>query len=48
MFGDTPTQAENVSFLDILSDPIPEKHYKESEVRTVLSQPHRGKNKMTV
>ncbi|KAL6109376.1 uncharacterized protein ACO6RY_12517 [Pungitius sinensis] len=31
VFGDTPTQAENVSFLDILSDPIPEKHYKESE-----------------
>nr|XP_061813576.1 cytoplasmic phosphatidylinositol transfer protein 1b [Nerophis lumbriciformis] len=31
VFGDTPTPAENVSFLDILSDPIPEKHYKESE-----------------
>ncbi|XP_028985046.1 cytoplasmic phosphatidylinositol transfer protein 1b isoform X2 [Betta splendens] len=30
-FGDTPTPAENVTFLDILSDPIPEKHYKESE-----------------
>ncbi|XP_077430907.1 cytoplasmic phosphatidylinositol transfer protein 1b isoform X1 [Vanacampus margaritifer] len=30
IFG-TPTPAENVSFLDILSDPIPEKHYKESE-----------------
>uniref|UniRef100_A0A3P9KD22 Phosphatidylinositol transfer protein cytoplasmic 1b n=1 Tax=Oryzias latipes TaxID=8090 RepID=A0A3P9KD22_ORYLA len=31
VFGDAPTPAENVSFLDILSDPIPEKHYKESE-----------------
>ncbi|KAK9513924.1 hypothetical protein VZT92_027421 [Zoarces viviparus] len=31
VFGGTPTPAENVSFLDILSDPIPEKHYKESE-----------------
>ncbi|XP_030013784.1 cytoplasmic phosphatidylinositol transfer protein 1b [Sphaeramia orbicularis] len=31
VFGDTPTPAGNVSFLDILSDPIPEKHYKESE-----------------
>uniref|UniRef100_A0A3B4YF52 Phosphatidylinositol transfer protein cytoplasmic 1b n=1 Tax=Seriola lalandi dorsalis TaxID=1841481 RepID=A0A3B4YF52_SERLL len=38
VFGDTPTPAKSVSFLDILSDPIPEKHYKESEVRTVLSQ----------
>nr|XP_057912464.1 cytoplasmic phosphatidylinositol transfer protein 1b [Doryrhamphus excisus] len=31
VFGDTPTPAENVAFLDILRDPIPEKHYKESE-----------------
>ncbi|KAG7237627.1 hypothetical protein INR49_032073 [Caranx melampygus] len=31
VFGDTPTPAKSVSFLDILSDPIPEKHYKESE-----------------
>ncbi|XP_029359965.1 cytoplasmic phosphatidylinositol transfer protein 1b isoform X2 [Echeneis naucrates] len=31
VFGDTPTPAGSVSFLDILSDPIPEKHYKESE-----------------
>ncbi|XP_006803049.1 cytoplasmic phosphatidylinositol transfer protein 1b [Neolamprologus brichardi] len=31
VFGDKPTPAENVCFLDILSDPIPEKHYKESE-----------------
>ncbi|XP_037532809.1 cytoplasmic phosphatidylinositol transfer protein 1b isoform X1 [Nematolebias whitei] len=31
VFGDTPTPAENVSFLDILSDPIPEKHKIESE-----------------
>ncbi|KAM9724491.1 cytoplasmic phosphatidylinositol transfer protein 1b [Menidia menidia] len=31
VFEDTPTPGENVSFLDILSDPIPEKHYKESE-----------------
>ncbi|KAM9852505.1 cytoplasmic phosphatidylinositol transfer protein 1b isoform 3-T3 [Aulostomus maculatus] len=31
VFGDQPTPVENVSFLDILSDPIPEKHYKESE-----------------
>uniref|UniRef100_A0A8C3AQS7 Phosphatidylinositol transfer protein cytoplasmic 1b n=1 Tax=Cyclopterus lumpus TaxID=8103 RepID=A0A8C3AQS7_CYCLU len=31
VFGDTPTPEEDVSFLDILIDPIPEKHYKESE-----------------
>lgn len=31
VFGDTPTPEENVCFLDILTDPIPEKHYKESE-----------------
>ncbi|XP_013868130.1 cytoplasmic phosphatidylinositol transfer protein 1b, partial [Austrofundulus limnaeus] len=31
VFGDTPTPAEDVSFLDILSDPIPEKHKTESE-----------------
>ncbi|XP_056143096.1 cytoplasmic phosphatidylinositol transfer protein 1b [Lampris incognitus] len=31
VFGDKPTPAENVSFLDILTDPIPEKHYKKSE-----------------
>ncbi|XP_030249503.1 cytoplasmic phosphatidylinositol transfer protein 1b isoform X1 [Sparus aurata] len=31
VFGDTPTPAENVSILDILSDPIPEKCYKETE-----------------
>lgn len=41
MFGDTPTPAENVSLLDILSDPIPEKHYKESEVRTALLYTHK-------
>ncbi|KAM9310303.1 cytoplasmic phosphatidylinositol transfer protein 1b isoform 2-T2 [Pholidichthys leucotaenia] len=40
VFGDTPTPAENVSFLDILIDPIPEKHYKESED---LSQWQSGK-----
>ncbi|XP_015805851.1 cytoplasmic phosphatidylinositol transfer protein 1b isoform X1 [Nothobranchius furzeri] len=31
VFGDAPTPADSVSFLDILSDPIPEKHYKNSE-----------------
>uniref|UniRef100_A0A3B4ACQ8 Phosphatidylinositol transfer protein N-terminal domain-containing protein n=1 Tax=Periophthalmus magnuspinnatus TaxID=409849 RepID=A0A3B4ACQ8_9GOBI len=31
VFGDKPTPSENVTFLDILSDPIPEKHYKEEE-----------------
>lgn len=31
VFGDNPTPADRVSFLDILSDPIPEKHYKTSE-----------------
>lgn len=31
VFGDTPTPPDSVSFLDILSDSIPEKHYKESE-----------------
>ena len=44
MFGDTPTPAQSVSFLDILSDPIPEKHYKEEEVRTVPSQTHKHIN----
>jgi len=36
VFGDTPTPEGDVSFLDILSDPIPEKHYKESEVHSAL------------
>lgn len=31
VFGDKPTPSESVTFLDILSDPIPEKHYKEAE-----------------
>ncbi|XP_061530489.1 cytoplasmic phosphatidylinositol transfer protein 1b isoform X3 [Phycodurus eques] len=31
VFMDGPTPAEDVTFLDILSDPIPEKHYKDSE-----------------
>ncbi|KAF7666826.1 hypothetical protein LDENG_00089490 [Lucifuga dentata] len=31
VFGDIPTPPENVSFLDILSDPIPDRHYKDSE-----------------
>ncbi|XP_035387077.1 cytoplasmic phosphatidylinositol transfer protein 1b [Electrophorus electricus] len=31
VFGDSPTPRESVCFLDILSDPIPEKHYKKSE-----------------
>lgn len=31
VFGDQPTPEESISFLDILSDPIPDKHYKESE-----------------
>uniref|UniRef100_A0A8D3ANA4 Phosphatidylinositol transfer protein cytoplasmic 1b n=1 Tax=Scophthalmus maximus TaxID=52904 RepID=A0A8D3ANA4_SCOMX len=31
VFGDTATPAESVSFLDILSDPIPEKNYREAE-----------------
>ncbi|KAM9782641.1 cytoplasmic phosphatidylinositol transfer protein 1b [Neosynchiropus ocellatus] len=31
VFGDKPTPAANVSYLDILNDPIPDKHYKESE-----------------
>ncbi|XP_023282207.1 cytoplasmic phosphatidylinositol transfer protein 1-like [Seriola lalandi dorsalis] len=42
VFGDTPTPAKSVSFLDILSDPIPEKHYKESEnIRDILLVGHR-------
>ncbi|XP_039972575.1 cytoplasmic phosphatidylinositol transfer protein 1b isoform X2 [Xiphias gladius] len=42
VFGDTPTPAESVSFLDILSDPIPEKQYKESEnIRDILLVGHR-------
>ncbi|XP_041726309.1 cytoplasmic phosphatidylinositol transfer protein 1 isoform X3 [Coregonus clupeaformis] len=31
VFGDRPTPAESVSHLDILVDPIPDKHYKETE-----------------
>ncbi|XP_051576346.1 cytoplasmic phosphatidylinositol transfer protein 1-like [Myxocyprinus asiaticus] len=31
VFGDNPTPKGNVCFLDILSDPIPDKHYKQSE-----------------
>ncbi|XP_031643130.1 cytoplasmic phosphatidylinositol transfer protein 1 isoform X2 [Oncorhynchus kisutch] len=31
VFGDRPTPAESVSHLDILIDPIPDKHYKETE-----------------
>uniref|UniRef100_A0A3B5MZH9 Phosphatidylinositol transfer protein cytoplasmic 1b n=1 Tax=Xiphophorus couchianus TaxID=32473 RepID=A0A3B5MZH9_9TELE len=31
VFGDKPTPEGDVCFLDILTDPIPEKHYKESE-----------------
>ncbi|TNN02664.1 cytoplasmic phosphatidylinositol transfer protein 1b [Takifugu flavidus] len=31
VFGDSPTPAGSVTFLDILSDPIPDKHYKETE-----------------
>ncbi|XP_048117048.1 cytoplasmic phosphatidylinositol transfer protein 1b isoform X2 [Alosa alosa] len=31
VFGDNPTPKDNVCFLDILTDPIPEKHYKKSE-----------------
>ncbi|KAL0985162.1 hypothetical protein UPYG_G00153610 [Umbra pygmaea] len=31
VFGDTPTPSESVNHLDILDDPIPDKHYKETE-----------------
>ncbi|RXN28157.1 cytoplasmic phosphatidylinositol transfer 1-like protein [Labeo rohita] len=31
VFSDDPTQKDSVCFLDILSDPIPDKHYKKSE-----------------
>ncbi|XP_066538635.1 cytoplasmic phosphatidylinositol transfer protein 1b [Hoplias malabaricus] len=31
VFGDVPTPRDSVCFLDILSDPIPEKHYKKTE-----------------
>ncbi|XP_067259163.1 cytoplasmic phosphatidylinositol transfer protein 1b [Chanodichthys erythropterus] len=31
MFGDDPTPKDSVCFLDILCDPIPDKHYKKSE-----------------
>ncbi|KAJ8005117.1 hypothetical protein DPEC_G00143320 [Dallia pectoralis] len=30
-FGDTPTPSGSVKHLDILSDPVPDKHYKETE-----------------
>ncbi|KAG7475883.1 cytoplasmic phosphatidylinositol transfer protein 1-like [Solea senegalensis] len=44
VFGDTPTPAEKVSFLDIVSDPIPEKHYKTVEDLSLWqsSKTHRG------
>uniref|UniRef100_A0AAY4A2R4 Phosphatidylinositol transfer protein N-terminal domain-containing protein n=1 Tax=Denticeps clupeoides TaxID=299321 RepID=A0AAY4A2R4_9TELE len=31
VFADSPTPKENVCFLDILSDPIPDKHFKSEE-----------------
>ncbi|XP_036451518.1 cytoplasmic phosphatidylinositol transfer protein 1b [Colossoma macropomum] len=31
VFGDGPTPRDSVCFLDILSDPIPDKHYKKTE-----------------
>ncbi|KAI1885852.1 hypothetical protein AGOR_G00208040 [Albula goreensis] len=31
IFGDTPTPPERVTHLDIVNDPIPEKHYRKSE-----------------
>ncbi|KAI4874076.1 hypothetical protein NFI96_027552 [Prochilodus magdalenae] len=31
VFGDGPTPQDSVCFLDILSDPIPEKHYRKTE-----------------
>ncbi|KAG1947844.1 cytoplasmic phosphatidylinositol transfer protein [Pimephales promelas] len=31
VFGDDPTPKDTICFLDILNDPIPEKHYKSSE-----------------
>ncbi|MED6293467.1 Cytoplasmic phosphatidylinositol transfer protein 1 [Characodon lateralis] len=33
VFGDMPTPADDVCFLDILTDPNLERHYNESEVR---------------
>ncbi len=33
VFGDDPTPKDSICFLDILSDPIPDKHYKKSEVQ---------------
>ncbi|KAI4905613.1 hypothetical protein NFI96_019134, partial [Prochilodus magdalenae] len=37
VFGDGPTPQDSVCFLDILSDPIPEKHYRKTEVRTRIT-----------
>lgn len=47
VFGNMQTPAENVSFLDILSDPIPDKHYKESEVSTCRDETHKPANVQT-
>lgn len=35
VFGDDPAPKDTVCFLDILSDPIPDKHYKKSEVHNI-------------
>ncbi|KAM3873693.1 cytoplasmic phosphatidylinositol transfer protein 1b [Diretmus argenteus] len=43
VFGDKPTPAESVSFLDILSDPIPEKQYKESEDLSIWQSSKTGR-----
>lgn len=37
VFGDTPTPAGSVTYVDILSDPVPEKHHKDTEVPAALT-----------
>lgn len=43
VFGDTPTPADCVSFLDILTDPIPERHYRHSEDLSVWRSSRTGR-----
>ncbi|KAJ8354914.1 hypothetical protein SKAU_G00224810 [Synaphobranchus kaupii] len=43
IFGDSPTPAENVSHIDILTDPYPEKHYKQSEDLSIWKSKKTGR-----
>lgn len=43
IFGDSPTPAENVSYVDILTDPYPAKHYKKSEDLSIWKSDKTGR-----